>query len=387
MEKVITKICVLSDNEESTVETLLQKSFPGVLVDTLSSEGNYLHTIRGKNYSIILSECSLKNKNSLDVLDAIQKMECEVPVIVLGECENEEIAIESMRKGAYDYILKTEKFTNTLPIVVERTFKKYLEGKGKKLLELKLKNSEKRYRTLIESMHDGVFMVNRDLQIVMANRSLIDQLKGKMDEVVGKRCHEVLQKTSRPCEGKEHPCPTREVFNTGKPVSVIHCHLSRSGDNMFEEVNAYPIINEKGEVTHAVEVLRDITEKKKMEEKMLEQEKLSVLMEMAGATAHELNQPLAVILPRMERSLARVKEHATLHKEMTAIYEQCVRMADLIKKISEITTYKTKPYVGDVNIIDIDEASQPFTVNHTHSLHNLLAPPAHSHESLFSYRD
>ena len=74
MEKVITKICVLSDNDESTVETLFQKSFPGVLVDTFSSEGTYLHAIRGKNYSIIPSECSLKNKNSLDLLDAIQKM-------------------------------------------------------------------------------------------------------------------------------------------------------------------------------------------------------------------------------------------------------------------------------------------------------------------------
>ena len=97
MEKAITKICVLSDNNESTVETLLKKSFPGVSVDTLSSEGNYLHYIQGKNYSIILSECSLRNKNSLDVLAAIKKMGCEVPVIVLGECENEEIAIESMR--------------------------------------------------------------------------------------------------------------------------------------------------------------------------------------------------------------------------------------------------------------------------------------------------
>jgi PAS domain S-box-containing protein len=256
---------------------------------------------------------------------------------------------------------------------MEKVFQKHRESKEKKYLELQLKNSEKRYRTLIESMHDGVCMVNRDFQIVLANQSLLHHLRGETDEVMGKRCYEVLQKSSKPCAGEKHPCPTREVLRTGKPASVTHSHLSKSGDEVFEEMHAYPIFNEEGEITHVVEVMKDITERKKLEERILQQEKLSVLIEMAGATAHELNQPLTVILPTVEHSLSKIDEHHPLYRDLTTVQKQSLRMADLVKKISEITTYKTKPYVGSIQIIDIDKASQPSTTQETTTVpHDVL---------------
>jgi len=115
---------------------------------------------------------------------------------------------------------------------------------------------------------------------------------------------------------------------------------------------------------YAIERHQVIRELKKAIQKILEQqkliieeEKLKVLIQMAGATAHELNQPLTVILPRMELSLAQVDKHAPIFKEMTIIYQQCVRMADLVKKISEISIHQTKPYAGNTEIIDIEKAS------------------------------
>jgi PAS domain S-box-containing protein len=86
---------------------------------------------------------------------------------------------------------------------------------------------------------------------------------------------------------------------------------------------------------------------------------------MAGATAHELNQPLTVILPTLENALSKIDEHHPLHRDITTVHKQSLRMADLVKKISEITTYQTKPYVGSVQIIDIDKASQPSTTKKT----------------------
>jgi PAS domain S-box-containing protein len=255
---------------------------------------------------------------------------------------------------------------------METVFQKYREGREKKHLELQLKNSEKMYRSLIESMHDGVCMVNRDFQIVLANQSLINHLSNEADEVVGKRCYEILQNSSKPCEGRDHPCPTGEVLKTGKPASVTHSHISRNGDIVFEEMNAYPIFSEEGDITHVVEVLRDITERKKMEEQILKQEKLSVLIEMAGATAHELNQPLTVMLPMLEQALSKVSVNNSLFKDLNVIEKQCLRMADLVKKISEITTYKTKPYVGDIQIIDISKASQPSRITEQKLIASLL---------------
>ena len=87
-------------------------------------------------------------------------------------------------------------------------------------------------------------------------------------------------------------------------------------------MNAYPICNEEGEITHVVEVVKDISERKKMEEKILQQEKLAVLIEMAGATAHELNQPLTVILPTLENALSKIDEHHSLYRDMTTVQKQ-----------------------------------------------------------------
>jgi PAS domain S-box-containing protein len=156
----------------------------------------------------------------------------------------------------------------------------------------------------------------------------------------------------------EHSCPSREVFRTGKPVNVIHSHFDKNGEKVYTEINAHPIKDEKGKIIHAVEIMRDITEKKIMEANLLKQEKLSVLIEMAGATAHELNQPLSVILPRIEMLLDKIDSKDSIFRELNIINKESIRMAALIKKIGEITTYQTKPYVENVKIIDIDQSSQ-----------------------------
>jgi len=371
MEKAITKVLLIDDSFEhvSFVEQTVKEGFPKVSTDAALSQSDLHKHIEENHYSLILLKCALTWGTAQDIVASIHQKGHDSPVVVLGDCEREEAAVELMRQGAYDYILKTEKFTTTLPVVMETVFQKYREGRERKRLQLQLKNSEKMYRTLIESLHDGVCMVNRDFEIVLANQSLLNHLSDGTDELIGKRCYEILQNSSKPCEGKDHPCPTREVLKTGKPASVTHSHISTSGDIVFEEMNAYPIFSEEGDITHVVEVVRDITKRKKMEEQILKQEKLSVLIEMAGATAHELNQPLTVMLPMLEQALSQVDEHHSLFKDLNTIQKQCMRMADLVRKISEITTYKTKPYVGDIQIIDITKASQPSKI----VAHNLIA--------------
>ncbi|MDX1778270.1 MAG: PAS domain S-box protein, partial [Thermodesulfobacteriota bacterium] len=374
MEKTISKVLLIDDSFEhvSFVEHTIKEVFPQISIDTALSLSDLHKHLQKNHYSLILLKCTLKWGTARDIVTSLHNEGHESPVVVLGDCEREEEAVQLLRQGAYDYILKTEKFTTALPVVMEAVFQKFREGREKKQLELQLKNSEKMYRSLIESMHDGVCMVNRDFQIVLTNQSLLNHLGDGTDEVLGKRCYEILQNSSNPCEGKDHPCPTREVLKTGKPASVTHSHISSDGDIVFEEMNAYPIFSEEGEITHVVEVLRDITERKKMEEQILKQEKLSVLIEMAGATAHELNQPLTVMLPMLEQALSKVSEQNSLFNDLSVIEKQCLRMADLVRKISEITTYKTKPYVGDIQIIDITKASQPSKITEQKLLASLL---------------
>jgi len=155
------------------------------------------------------------------------------------------------------------------------------------------------------------------------------------------------------------------IVLTGLDDEVIAVQAIKEGAQDYLVKGQIDSILLEHSISYAIERHRILEELKTANQKILEHEKLSVLMEMAGATAHELNQPLTVILPTTENALSKIDEQHPLYRDITTVQKQSLRMADLVKKISEITTYQTKPYVGSVQIIDIDKASQPSTTKKT----------------------
>ncbi|MEQ8186674.1 MAG: response regulator [Candidatus Eremiobacterota bacterium] len=92
-----------------------------------------------------------------------------------------------------------------------------------------------------------------------------------------------------------------------------------------------------------------------------EVEKQSLLkgvVEMAGATAHELNQPLAAILMTSQFLMSQLKEEHPNYKQLKRIENQTQRMAEIIKKITFITRYEVKEYIDGIKIVDIEKASE-----------------------------
>jgi CheY-like chemotaxis protein len=99
-------------------------------------------------------------------------------------------------------------------------------------------------------------------------------------------------------------------------------------------------------------------ELRKTQEKLIEKEKQSAVVEMAGAASHELNQPLTAILGNLQLVIAKLKEDDPLAQRLNKVLGQVDRMVELVKKIGQITRYKTKEYAKDVRIVDIDKSSR-----------------------------
>lgn len=120
-------------------------------------------------------------------------------------------------------------------------------------------------QTAIDAISEVMLVIDRDFRIVLANRAA-RKLAGDKDPVsTGMTCHELSHHRTEPCEGADNPCPVSEVIATGKPVAVIHTHFNAIGDERFVRINASPIMDRSGRVTHVVEACRDITERKKAE--------------------------------------------------------------------------------------------------------------------------
>jgi len=114
----------------------------------------------------------------------------------------------------------------------------------------------------------------------------------------------------------------------------------------------------------SVGIFTDLREKKRMEqrlqqaqEQILSQERQAIVAELAGAAAHELNQPLTSVLnyATLLRRLLTVGTPAAAAAEV--IEGEAERMAEIVRKIGKITKYETKSYVGKQKILDLDRAS------------------------------
>ncbi len=101
----------------------------------------------------------------------------------------------------------------------------------------------------------------------------------------------------------------------------------------------------------------EITRKEQLERERRKREKLQGVLEMAGAVCHELNQPLMTISGYCELILSNMSDDDPLYSLIMTIKDQSDRIGKLTYKIGRITKYKTKDYVTNGKIIDIEEAS------------------------------
>ena len=144
----------------------------------------------------------------------------------------------------------------------------------------------------------------------------------------------------------------------------MRCELvSRTGEVIPVELSA-AIVAEGGRDTATVGVFRDLREELRRDlelrntrERLEAAEKTAVVSELAGAAAHELNQPLTSVIGFSELLLRRTQENEKGREELAAILREAERMASIVKKIGKITRYETTAYVGSKRIVDLDRAS------------------------------
>jgi signal transduction histidine kinase len=132
----------------------------------------------------------------------------------------------------------------------------------------------------------------------------------------------------------------------------------------------------------SVGIFTDLREKMRMEqrlaqaqEQLLTQERQAIVAELAGAAAHELNQPLTSVMGYAELLKRRLERDTAAYGAAEVIFNEAERMAEIVRKIGKITKYETKSYVGRARILDLDRASDgPSSVRNVAAATE--APPA-----------
>jgi CheY-like chemotaxis protein len=103
--------------------------------------------------------------------------------------------------------------------------------------------------------------------------------------------------------------------------------------------------------------IKSVLTQKMLVERIVEQEKLRGVLEMAGAVCHEMNQPLQAVTWATELLLKEVAPEGRLYPAALDIIRNIEKIGGITRKLQGITRYETMSYIGDIRIIDIERAS------------------------------
>ena len=181
---------LIVDDDPALLEALpeaLRLRMADLAVETCDSAPDAVARIAVEDYDAIVTDIKMPGMDGLALLDEIQKLRPETPTILITGHGEHDLAVQALRRGAYDYIQKPidrDYFTASLSRAIEK------RGLARRI-ELQRLELE-RHSHVLEHVGDGVFVVDRDGVVQFWNLAA-EQITGiGLEEAVGKRADELL---------------------------------------------------------------------------------------------------------------------------------------------------------------------------------------------------
>lgn len=220
----------------------------------------------------------------------------------------------------------------------------------RKTEELKRSNeelsiSEKRYKSLVESAEDTILTVDAHGDILSVNRYGAQFLGYTLHGIVGKTLTDLFpDRVGEFLQGQVVRTFQAKVgFRTTQDVVI--------GDKEYTlNFNLTPVRDEEGRVLSVLIIAHDVTATKRMEEQLYHTEKLASLGQLAAGVAHEINNPMAIILGYTDMLLEKTEENSKEHKILKTIERQgnnCKRIVENLMSFARMP--EGVQYDTDVN--------------------------------------
>lgn len=205
--------------------------------------------------------------------------------------------------------------------------------------EERLIESDMQIRSLFEQVEHAIFRLDMDGSIIETNSRFKDMF-GDMTEL---------------CDILIGDLNASDCLKKAISEKVLHLEdraISRDGSELIISLSIYPQTDSSGNITGFNGYIIDMTEKKRMEERLIRAQKMEAVGTLAGGMAHDFNNLLTAILGYAEIILSMTKEGDPFNKPATIIFDAAQRGAEFGKKILTITR-KEKMETKPVNINDI----------------------------------
>jgi len=238
----------------------------------------------------------------------------------------------------------------------QATLGNYMDITERKQTEEALRQSEERYRTILEEMEDGYYEVDLAGNYTSFNDATCRAYGYSREEMMG-----MNYRVYTPKEETERVYKTyNQIYRTGKPNKGFTYEVIRKdGSTGFGELAAFPLRNQEGKIIGFRGVSRDVTERKRMEEERRELERkaqlasrLATVGEMASGIAHEINNPLTGVIGYAQLLMQRQDIPEDAKKDLKVINDGGQRVAGIVSKMLTFAR-QYKPQRDYVSINDL----------------------------------
>lgn len=324
--------------------------------------------LTNQQWDIVISDHAMPQFSSLAALAVLKESGLDLPFIIVSGEIGEDVAVEVMRSGAHDYVMKG-KLARLVP-AIERELQEAKVRRKRRLaeeslrkahdeLELRVRQRTAELNAIIDSITDGLVIYNLSGEIVRMNSAAEEILGIRQEQTEEPAARRAETATIEMADGK--PCSAQDMATLkdlhGKAVHGLLLGIrGPDGAKVWLSASTAPIVNEFGEMLGDVLTFADVTRQHELQQQAEEAVKLRDVF--LSVASHELKTPLtsllgySQVLRRQMDKTGNVDEERLRHVLRT-IEQQSNKLANLINQLLDVSRIETGKLMLDCQAADI----------------------------------
>jgi len=275
------------------------------------------------SWDLIITDHTLPEFNSIEAIRILNESKHDIPLIVLSGTIDQGIAIESMRLGARDFIMKDE--TSRLIPAIERELSER-EQRRKILL------SESKYKRDLQDImqHSPAIIFIKDVHgaYTFINQKGEDTLRLRSDQILGKTDFDLYSQS----DAQTLQLNDKSVLHKKIAIEVDENIKLHNSSHIFSTIK-YPLFNESGDIYAICGISTDISEKKEQTEKLRRSQKMEAIGQLSGGIAHDFNNQLGIITGYLDLLGDTLSTNVKHKKWIDIATKASVRCSDLTRQL------------------------------------------------------
>lgn len=321
------RILIVDDEADIALILKLQLEDAGYSTTRARDGLEALNLLNREDFSLVLLDIKMPGMDGIQVLEKLHAVHSDMAVIMMTAHGSEDIAVETMKKGALDYIVKPFS-TDDLLKKVDRTLKLNRTRQENVRLQQQLDEERKKMEAILQGMADLLIAVDKNGLVSSLNRKAETLLGVSSESCAGIPVESLLRTDISPDR-----LPCKVVLQTLSPCLDVTYQLELQKGSIPVLSSATPMLNGKGNLVGSVEIIRDISVLK-----VLEQEK----EDFVSMLTHDLKTPLTAVVGAIdlvrEGRLGKINEEQKEYLE--SAMESCAEMVEMIDTLLDVYRFE-----------------------------------------------